>query len=124
MPAIGKEIERPQSFDQIAVREVDNYIEKMEKKAENPVQDQQTPPQQVQPPQTPTPQADMGKVVALQNAAVAKAKIVLPMNREEIEGGMKSKVVDSVRWLAEWCVMMIKKYPGRVFYMPPTQPQV
>ena len=45
-----------------------------------------------------------------------EAEIVLPLTEGEMKTGLKSKVSNSLRWLAEWSVMIIKKYPGRVFY--------
>lgn len=118
MPIPGKEIEQRPGLDQIAIREVEGYIERVEKQAEAQAQTQQTMP--VQPPQAkPVQPQDMGTVVSAQFSDVAKPKIILPLNKAQIEEGMHHKIVDGIKWLAEWCVMMIKKYPGRVFYLPP-----
>ena len=109
------------ALDEIALREVENYIEKIEKQTEVSVADQQKPSQG-----TPTAQAtsvptDMGQVVSAQMATTTKPNIVLPLNKQQIEEGLHRKVIEGVKWLAEWCVMMIKKYPGRVFYSSPQQ---
>lgn len=34
--------------------------------------------------------------------------IVLPLSEKEIEEGLHHKVRDSIRWLAEWCLKIIK----------------
>jgi len=43
-------------------------------------------------------------------------KVVLPMTKDEVERGLKQKVVNSVRWLAEWCIRMIKMFGNKVAY--------
>jgi len=117
MPIPGKEIEQRPGLDQVAIREVEGYIERVEKQAESQAQTQTSAPQQM--PQTQSaPKQDMGSTVAAQFASATKPNIVLPLNQSQIEEGMHHKVVDGVKWLAEWCLMMIKKYPGRVFYLP------
>jgi len=120
MPIPGKEIEHRPDLDQVAMREVEGYVERIEKQVEAQNQQQQSP----QIPTATTPKTaftDMGSVVTAQFAAVTKPNIVLPLNQTQIEEGLHRKIIDGVAWLAEWCVMMIKKYPGRVFYMPPNQ---
>jgi len=118
MPAVGKEIERQIAPEQIAQPvEAVPYVEKVEKQTETQ-QMANTPPQQVaSPPQQPL--GDMGKIVAGQFAVQTKPKIILPVNQASMEDGLRHGVREGVRWLSEWCVMMIKKYPGRVFYLPP-----
>lgn len=117
MPALGKEVEHQLTPDQIATREVEGYIDKIEHQAEA----QQPQTQSQQQPQQPPKQIsqDMGKTVSGQFANTAKQKIKLPLNQAGVELGLKGSVAGGVRWLSEWCVMMIKKYPGRVFYLPP-----
>ncbi len=120
MPAVGKEVEHQIVSEQAAqpVEQV-SYVEKVEKSVETqqPANAQQQPP--TQPPATP-PQ-DMGKIVSAQLSQGTKPKIVLPLDQQQVTDGLHRGVAESVRWLAEWCVMMIKKYPGRVFYLPPEQ---
>src|SRR5512138_2272694 len=102
MPAMGKELEHPLSADEIALREIQGYIDKVERQAETQ-QPQNNRPQPAQPvvnnapvaPSTTTPQ-----IVP----ADAKPKIVLPLNQTEMESGLKMNVINSVRWLSEWCV--------------------
>lgn len=40
--------------------------------------------------------------------------VVLPLTEEEIEEGLHHKVRDSIRWLAEWCLKIIKTAQHRV----------
>jgi hypothetical protein len=119
MPTPGKEIEQQPGFDQVATREVEDYIERVERQAESQAQVQQTNNGNVPQPAT-QPAQDMGNIVSAQFAVTGKPKIILPLNQSQIEEGMHHKIVDGIKWLAEWCVMMIKKYPGRVFYLPPS----
>jgi len=121
MPPVGKELEPQLTPDQLANIEVAGYVEKIEKQTENIQPTNQSIPQaQVVPPTKPT---DMGKIVAAQFATSSRPKIVLPMDQRQVEEGLHRRVFDGVRWLSEWCVFMIKKYPGRVFYLPPTNGQ-
>jgi hypothetical protein len=101
--------------EEIASRQVDGYIEKIEKRPElsQDVQDQGVKvsgdvsmPTQIT--------DDSGGVIA--TSVPDAPEIDLPLSQDQVEKGLQHKVVDSVRWLAEYCVMMIKKYPGRVFY--------
>jgi len=117
MPAVGKEIERPiiQEVDKAPIEQAD-YVEKVEKQVET---QQQTNLQPQQPQTTKQPASgDMGKIVSAQFAIQTKPSIILPMNEKEVSDGLHHKVWEGVRWAAEWCAMMIKKYPGRVFYLP------
>ena len=117
MPPVGKEIEPQNKFDELAVREVEGYIDRIEKQIEKPADNSQPQSQPTQQ-QSPSIPQDMGKVVAAQFAVSDRPNIVLPLNKQEIESGSKHKVTDSLKWLSAWCVYMIKKYPGRVFYSP------
>jgi hypothetical protein len=118
MPAVGKEIERPLIVEEPSqpVEQV-GYVEKVEKQVET----QQ--PANIQPQQSKTENEnqakDMGKIVSAQFADQTKPNIILPLNEQEVVEGLHQKVWKGVRWASEFCLMMIKKYPGRVFYMPP-----
>lgn len=46
--------------------------------------------------------------------------IVLPITQQATKTGMKKGVQDSIRWLAEWCVKMMKKFHGLVVYRETT----
>ena len=120
MATPGKEIEPRQNYDEQAVREVENYIERVEKQSESSAQVQQTTVTTANVTQN-LQRRDMGAMVSAQFSQQQKPKIILPLRRDEVEEGLHRKVIDGFKWLAEWCVLMIKKYPGRVFYLPPTQ---
>lgn len=117
---MGKEIERPLNTPEaVAVQEVESYIEKVEKSTENSAQDSSANKQNANPSTD-----DVGIKTppsgSLPVDHVAKKKIVLPLTEQTINDGLKDDVASGFKWLSEWCVMMIKKYPGRVFYSPPT----
>lgn len=116
MNPANKERESPVlSADEMALKEVDGYIEKIEKKAENQsVQTGVTQSGHVSPPMV----SDTSGKVIMSSKSAAAPKIVLPLDEEEIRQGLHHKMIDAVRWLAEWSVYIIKKYPGRVFYRP------
>jgi hypothetical protein len=83
--------------------EVEGWLEKLEKEdaqLKQPVVNQQT-----------------GQIV-LDDASQQSAgfKVVLPLTKDEMEKGLKHKVVDSLRWLAEWCLRLIKMFGSKVAY--------
>jgi hypothetical protein len=45
-----------------------------------------------------------------------KFKVVLPLTKEEVDKKLHGKVIESARWLAEWCIKMIKMFHGKVAY--------
>jgi hypothetical protein len=52
------------------------------------------------------------------NNYVSEPVVVLPATQQVIQAGLKKKVSDSVRWLAEWCLRIVKKFHGSVVYRP------
>lgn len=122
MPPLGKELEQQPRIDDVAIREVEGYIDRIEKQVEVQQDNNQSLQQPIQN-TTVVQQQDMGKVVAAQFSATDKPNITLPLDKAGVESGLKQNVYNSLRWLSEWCVFMIKKYPGRVFYMPPNNNQ-
>jgi len=64
----------------------------------------------------PTPITDDYGQILMQSSGLVKPKIILPMDYEEVEAGLKQKVVASVRWLAMWCLRLLKIGPDRVAY--------
>lgn len=118
MSAVGKEFEHQPVLDK-ATQPIEQmgYVEKVEKQTEV------KQPSSAQAQQVPVDQnkatGDMGQIVSAQFAVQTKPKIVLPLDQKEVTEGLHHGVKESIRWLSEWCVMMIKKYPGRVFYLPP-----
>lgn len=83
--------------------EVESWLEKLEK------EDSDLPKPVVD---------DKGKTVLDTTVSKKKDKfkVVLPLTREEVEKGMHRNVMDSVRWLAEWCIKTIKMFHGKVAY--------
>lgn len=114
---MGKELEPKSEAERLAATEVEGYIEKIEKQAET------KSPNTVRP--TPTTSSsltdDAAKKVMGMMPKSPKQTIILPLDEEEVRRGLHHKVIDAIRWLAEWSVYMIKKYPGRVFYRPKSE---
>jgi len=102
--------------EEIAAQQVDSYLERVEKEPEisSDVAGvvKPSPSGQVTLPSQITD--DQGQVIA--QSVPDEPQINLPLTESQVREGLHHKVVDSLRWLAEWSVMIIKKYPGRVFY--------
>lgn len=60
---------------------------------------------------------DTGQVI-LDDAQKKKKgfKVVLPLTKDEVDKGLHHKVIESIRWLAEWCIRMIKIFGSKVAY--------
>lgn len=58
---------------------------------------------------------DFGQVL-VEAAVKQKPKIVLPLDEENVKKGLHHKAADSIKWLAEWCLRVMKMASGRVFY--------
>src|SRR3989344_6869248 len=82
--------------------EVEGWLEKLEKE-----QTQLTQPVT----------DDKGQVI-LDNSSKQSSgfKVVLPLTKDEVEKGLHHKVIDSIRWLAEWCIRMMKMFGNKVAY--------
>ncbi len=82
-------------------KELEGWMEKLEKgedvQLEKPVVD------------------DYGQIL-IQSSAPQKPKIILPLDDKEINWGITQKITESIRWLAEWCLRLIKMWPERVKY--------
>lgn len=50
---------------------------------------------------------DRGQVI-VDDAAPKKVVIKLPLTEEKMRRGVRHKVADSFRWLAEWCLRAVK----------------
>ncbi len=109
-PGVGKEREGKQEITPMTEYtrkvdlepEVEGWLEKLEKedsRLQQPVTD------------------DKGKII-LDDAAKQKKgfKVVLPLTKDEVDKGLHHKVIDSIRWLAEWCIRMIKMFGSKVAY--------
>jgi len=82
--------------------EVEGWLEKLEK------EDAQLKQPVVNP--------KTGQVVLDDSQQQTGFKVVLPLTKDEMEKGLRHKVVDSVRWLAEWCWRLIKMFGNKVAY--------
>ncbi len=49
-------------------------------------------------------------------AQVVKDRLVLPLTQSGVQSNLKAKVTDSARWLAEWCVRLLKLMKDKVKY--------
>lgn len=118
MPVMGKELEPIISPEELAAKEVEGYIEKIERQAETKAPTSMPTGQ----PAGPADQAAQTAAAAGQALGLApkgqKQTIILPLDEEGVRRGLHHKIIDGIRWLAEWSIYMIKKYPGRVFYRP------
>lgn len=115
---MGKELEPKVSPEELAAKEVEGYIERIERQAEAKAPTSVPAGQ----PAGPADQAGLTAAAAQKALGLAprgqKQIIVLPLDEEGVRRGLHRKIIDGIRWLAEWSVYMIKKYPGRVFYRP------
>lgn len=112
VPGIGKEREGKQEVTPVTEftrqvdlePEVEGWLEKVEKEdsqLQQPVAD---------------PDVTSGQVL-LDNAQQQSGfKAILPLTKDEVDKGLQHKVLDSVRWLAEWCIRMIKMFGNKVAY--------
>jgi hypothetical protein len=66
--------------------------------------------------QQPVVNQQTGQVVLDNSQLPTNFKVVLPLTKDEVEKGLHLKVVDSLRWLAEWCARLIKIFGNKVAY--------
>lgn len=64
----------------------------------------------------PQPIRDEYGQILVRAATITKPKIVLPLTKKKVKKGLHHKVADSLRWLAEWCLRLLKMFPERVVY--------
>lgn len=64
----------------------------------------------------PKPITDEYGQILIEAAAPVKPRIVLPLTKPKIKKALQKKIVESIRWLAEWCLRLIKMFPKRVSY--------
>lgn len=62
----------------------------------------------------PQPVKDEFGEILLEAASPIKPKIVLPLTKPKIKQGLHKKIAESIRWLAEWCLRLIKMFPDRI----------
>lgn len=63
----------------------------------------------------PKPIVHEGKTV-VSPAAPLDVKVTLPLTEEGMKEGLQNKIVDSIRWLAQWCKRLFDKYQGKVAF--------
>ncbi len=92
-PLIEKRIEEPGELERLEEerRELEGYIERVER----------TPKKE--------PVADDTGQVVLTPAQSQQVAVTLPLTEEEIKHGLHHKIIDSMRWLSEWCWRITKK---------------
>ena len=80
-------------------KEVDGYIEKVEKESElaKPITD------------------NFGQVL-ISAPSPQQPKIVLPVTQSQYLSGMTQKIAESIRWLAVWCQRLIKIFGPRAVF--------
>lgn len=99
--------------DEVALKEVENYIEKVERQTEKSAADNNGLQNNV----GVRPSVNDTQTPILVGVADKKLEpIVLPITQKMLEVGLKDNPTSGFKWLAEWCLMMIRKYPNRVFY--------
>lgn len=82
-----------------ATKEIEGWLTKLEKGdlyLSKPVVDDQT-----------------GQIL-VSSPAAKKPKIILPLSKSQLVLGLTKKVTEAVRWLAEWCLRIIKMKPEEV----------
>ena len=94
-------VERPETID---VGEIPKEIEGVES-----VSGEVTLPKPVT--------GDTGAVV-LDDTTPKTTTVAVPLTDEEVERALHLKVVNSIRWLAEWTKRVLKKAKGKIIYKP------
>ena len=64
----------------------------------------------------PQPIRDEYGQILVRAATITKPKIILPLTKKKVKKGLHHKVAESLRWLAEWCLRLLKMFPERVVY--------
>lgn len=82
--------------------EQQGYIEQVERKAERDL--------------PAVPIDDHGQPLVVKADDQQAEPIVLPVTKEEFEKGIHEDLWSNLRWLTEWCLYVIRKYGGRVFF--------
>jgi len=108
------------SFDEVEkltddtdeVKELQKEVKKSEKTAKPVKKEVKTADEVV----LPQPVRDDYGQILVKAARATKPNIKLPLNKPKIQRGLKQKVVNSIAWLATWCLRLIKMFPQRVRY--------
>lgn len=110
-----RQIGRQEAEDR-AVREVDGYVERMREQKEKGEREKVVGERRKE--------EGTEEIIKLREATKKgtvqvqddQGRIVLPLEEDEMKMGKKKGMKDAWRWLVESCNLLIKKYPGRVFY--------
>ncbi len=99
---VPSEVVRPPEAAETHEEEVEGWLERLERGEDihlpQPVTDDQT-----------------GQVL-VEPASLEHPEVVLPVSEAVVKKGLHMKVWDSLRWLAEWSMRILKMFPGRVVY--------
>lgn len=112
-PPINKTINQPESAPIIEVKEteplppeVEGWLQKLDQEGDIHL------PQSI---------SDDGDLLLSKSPGQNLApKIVLPLTESGVQAGLKTKVTDSAKWLAHWCLRLIKMMKDEVKYAPET----
>lgn len=66
--------------------------------------------------QLPKPITDDHGQVLVEPAAPSQVAVTLPLTDDQIKTGLHRKIVDSIRWLAEWCLRLLKVSNNKIAY--------
>lgn len=66
--------------------------------------------------QLPKPVTDDHGQVLVEPAAPSQITVTLPLTDDQIKTGLHRKIVDSIRWLAEWCLRLLKVSNSKIAY--------
>jgi len=64
----------------------------------------------------PQPIKDEYGQILMEAATPVKPRIVLPLSQPKTQQALHKKIIESIRWLAEWCLRLLKMFPKRVDY--------
>jgi hypothetical protein len=64
----------------------------------------------------PGPIKDEYGQILLETASPPLPKIVLPLTQTKTQQALHVKITQSIRWLALWCIRMLKMFPNRTTY--------
>lgn len=66
--------------------------------------------------QLPQPVTDDAGQVILDTSAPRQVEVKLPLTEAEIQRGLHQEIVNSIRWLAEWCRRLLKMAGTKFIY--------
>lgn len=66
--------------------------------------------------QLPQPVTDDSGQPILSSAAPQQVTVTLPLTDDEMKLALHQKIISSIRWLAEWCLRLVKITRGKITY--------